>query len=68
MNQTSSPAAQLKPYQRQKIAARVLRKQETISGLAESKGVSRKFLLHSGTTFSRENSLVQVILTYYSSF
>jgi hypothetical protein len=30
MNQTSSPAAQLKPHQRQQIALRVLTKQETI--------------------------------------
>jgi hypothetical protein len=48
MNQTSSPAAQLKPQQRQKIALRVLTKQETISGLAEDEGVSRKFLYKQG--------------------
>jgi hypothetical protein len=44
MNQASSPAAQLKPQQRQQIALRVLTKQETISGMAEEEGVSRKFL------------------------
>jgi hypothetical protein len=48
MNQTSSPAAQLKPHQRQKIALRVLTKQETISGMAEEEGVSRKFLYQQG--------------------
>jgi len=44
MNQASSPAAQLKPHQRQKIALRVLTKQETISGMAEEERVSRKFI------------------------
>ena len=48
MNQASSPAAQLKPHQRQQIALRVLTKQETISGMAEEKGVSRKFLYKQG--------------------
>ena len=48
MNQTSSPTAQLKPHQRQKIALRVLTKEETISGLAELEGVSRKFLYKQG--------------------
>jgi transposase-like protein len=48
MNQTSSPAAQLQPHQRQQIALRVLTKQETISGMAEEEGVSRKFLYKQG--------------------
>jgi hypothetical protein len=48
MNQTFSPAAQLKPYQRQKIALRVLTKKEPISGIAEEEGVSRKFLYKQG--------------------
>lgn len=48
MNQASSPAAQLKPHQRQKIALRVLTKQETIRGLAEDEGVGRKFLYKKG--------------------
>lgn len=48
MNQASSPAAQLKPHQRQKIALRVLTKQESISGMAEEERVSRKFLYKQG--------------------
>jgi hypothetical protein len=48
MNQASSPAAQLKPHQRQQIALRVLTKQETISGMAEEEGVSRQFLYKQG--------------------
>lgn len=48
MNQASSPAARLEPHQRQKIALRVLTKKETISGIAESEGVSRKFLYKQG--------------------
>jgi hypothetical protein len=48
MNQASSPAAQLKPQQRQQIALRVLTKQETISGIAEEERVSRKFLYEQG--------------------
>jgi len=48
MNQASSPAAQLKPHQRQKIALRVLTKKETISGIAEEERVSRKFLYKQG--------------------
>jgi hypothetical protein len=44
MNQPSSPAARLEPHQRQKIALKVLTKQETISGLIEEEGVSREFL------------------------
>lgn len=44
LNQTSSPAAQLKPHQRPQIAWKVLTKQETISGMAEEEGVSGKFL------------------------
>jgi hypothetical protein len=43
MNQTSSPAAQLKPHQCQKIALRVLTKEETISGMAEEEEVGCKF-------------------------
>jgi hypothetical protein len=48
MNQTFSPAAQLKPQQRQQIALRVLTKKETISLMAEEEGVSRKFLYKQG--------------------
>ena len=48
MNQASSPAAQLKPHQRQKIALRVLTKKETISSIAEEERVSRKFLYKQG--------------------
>lgn len=44
MKQASSPVAQLKPHQRQQIALRVLTKKESIRGMAEEEGVSRKFL------------------------
>ena len=47
MNQ-SSPAARLSPHQRQKIALRVLTRQEPISGIADEEGVSRKFLYKQG--------------------
>jgi hypothetical protein len=47
MNQ-SSPAARLEPNQRQKIALRVLTRQEPISGIADEEEISRKFLYKQG--------------------
>lgn len=48
MNQAPSLAARLQPKQRQKLALRVLNKQEPIRGIAEEEGVSRKFLYKQG--------------------
>ncbi len=48
MNQTPSLAARLEPKQRQKLALRVLNKQEPISNIALEEGVSRKFLYQQG--------------------
>lgn len=48
MNQVPSLAASLEPHQRQKLALKVLSRQETISGIAEEEGVSRKFLYQQG--------------------
>ena len=48
MNQTSSPAAPLKPHQRQQIAWKVLTKKETISGMGQEEGVRGKFLYKRG--------------------
>jgi hypothetical protein len=53
MAQAPFPPNRLEPHQRQQIALRVLTKQETISGMAEEEGVSRKFLLHSGSYCSK---------------
>jgi hypothetical protein len=48
MNQAPSLAARLEPKQRQKLALRILNKQEPIRGIAEEEGVSRKFLYQQG--------------------
>ncbi|MGH2416311.1 MAG: hypothetical protein ACRDEA_21990 [Microcystaceae cyanobacterium] len=48
MNQVSSIAAGLEPNHRQKLALKILTKQETISNIAEQEGVSRNFLYQQG--------------------
>ncbi len=48
MNQAPSLAARLEPHQRQKLALKVLTRQEPISSIAEEEGVSRKFLYQQG--------------------
>ena len=74
MNQASSPAAQLKSYQQQKIALRVLTKQETISILVELERVNRKFLHKRGHIAHNVRSLIfgrfsfKLDITFYTYY